>query len=304
MEHVTVSAVSEIFSLLEVQKNIRALRTQMKTAAEDDAPLRRVDSQLARETDQTLKTWDVAAVFAYANASGLAPLDASLALAALAVGDAAYSELDARAKTEANKLGLAGLRQIRNAATVLWAKEQNTDSSDTIMKGAVPTFEATVEAMSVAQVKENEERGKAANTIFQTLWKAAEPIFADNESSPEVCPVRATPLADTAAGSASTIMQHIGKHLEELADYAAAKKALDKAMAAANWAHTQLAARLPALIGLLGDGDATLKADLISYQTCVAGWRFSKRMELGFMHRKSGPHSDPRGLNKVDPSAS
>lgn len=39
----------------EVQKNIRALRTQVKAASEDGTALQRVDTQLARETDQVLK---------------------------------------------------------------------------------------------------------------------------------------------------------------------------------------------------------------------------------------------------------
>lgn len=258
--------------LVEVQKNIRALRTQVKTAAEDDALLRRVDNQLVRETGQVLKAWDAASVLAHVNTSVLAPLDPTLALAALAAGDPTYLELEARAKAEENKIGLAGLRQIRSAAVVLWAKEQDSETGATITNGTVPTFENAIKAMSAAEIKEKDERGKAANTIFQTIWKAAEPLFADDVSSPKVCPVCATPLANTSAGSATTVRQHIEKHLEELADYAAAKEVLDQATDAANRAHTRLAATIPALIGLLGDGDATLKADLISYQTGVGGW--------------------------------
>lgn len=49
----------------EVQKNIRALRTQVKAASEDGTALQRVDTQLARETDQVLKAWDAAAILAY-----------------------------------------------------------------------------------------------------------------------------------------------------------------------------------------------------------------------------------------------
>ncbi len=258
--------------LVEVQKNFRALRTQVKTAAEDEAPLRRVDSQLARETGQAVKAWNDAAVLAYANASVLAPLDATLALVALAAHDPVYIELEARAKAEENKIGLAGLRQIRNAAVALWEEAQEADSGATVTKGAVPTFEAAVEALSAAESKEAEERGKAANTVFQPLWKAAEPLFADGVPILDVCPVCATRVADTVAGSVPAIREHIATHLEELADYAAAKKALDEARAAANKAHIQLVAALPALIGLLSDGDAALKADLVAYQTGLASW--------------------------------
>lgn len=92
--------------LVEVQKNIRALRTQVKAASEDGTALQRVDTQLAREAAQVVKAWDSAAILAYANMSVLAPLDASLVLAALAAGDPAYLELEARAKAEENKIGL------------------------------------------------------------------------------------------------------------------------------------------------------------------------------------------------------
>jgi recombinational DNA repair ATPase RecF len=258
--------------LVEVQKNIRALRAQIKAAADDETALQRVDAQLARETAQVVKAWDSAAVLAHANTSVLAPLDPALALAAPAVDDPAYFELEARAKAEENKIGLAGLRQIRNAAAALWAEATDAESGETIVNGAIPIFDATVATLSAAESKETEERGKAASTVFQALWKAAEPLFAEGVPAPDVCPVCATPVADTAAGSPETIREHIAKHLEELADYAAAKKALDEARTAATKAHTQLVAALPGLIGLLGDGEATLKTDLIAYQAGVAGW--------------------------------
>ena len=189
-----------------------------------------------------------------------------------AASDLAYVELEARAKAEENKIGLAGLRQIRNAAAALWAEVADAENDKTVVSGAIPTFDATVVALSGATEKEAEERGKAASNVFQALWKAAEPLFAEDVSAPDLCPVCGTPVADTAAGSAEAIREHIAKHLDELADYAAAKKAFDEAKTAASRAHTQLVAALPGPIGLLGDGEAALKADLIAYQAGIAGW--------------------------------
>ncbi len=261
--------------LVEVQKNIRALRTQVKAAAEDKTALQHVDTQLAKETAQVVKAWDSPAVLIHANMSVLAPLDPALVLTTLAAGDPAYLELEARAKVEENKIGLAGLRQIRNAAAALWAEATDAESGETVVSGAIPTFDAAIAALPAAESKETDERGKAASTVFQALWKAAEPLFAEGVPAPDVCPVCATPVADTAAGNAETIREHIAKHLEELADYAAAKKLLDEARMAATKAHTQLVAALPGLIGLLGDGEAALKADLLAYQTGIAGWPHS-----------------------------
>ncbi|WP_225143656.1 MULTISPECIES: AAA family ATPase [unclassified Bradyrhizobium] len=258
--------------LVEVQKNIRALRTQVKAASEDGTALQRADTQLARETAQVVKAWDSVEILAYANTSVLAPLDAALVLVALTAGDPAYIELKVRAKAEENKIGLAGLRQISNAAAALWSEVTDAESGKTVVSGAIPTFDAALGALSAAVAEEAEERGKAASTMFQALWKAAEPLFAEGVPAPAVCPVCETPVADTAAGSAGAIRGHIAKHLEELADYAAAKKVLDTAKTAATKAHTQLVAALPGLIGLLGDDEAKLKANLIAYQTGIAGW--------------------------------
>lgn len=156
----------------KVQKNIRALRTQVMAASEDGTALQRVDTQLARETDQVLKAWDAAAILAYVNTSVLAPLDAALVLAALTAGDPAYLELGARAKAEENKIGLAGLRQIRNAAAVLWA-ETDAESGEAVVSGAIPTFDATVGAPSAAVVEEAEERGKHRVSGFVKCRRAA-----------------------------------------------------------------------------------------------------------------------------------
>lgn len=258
--------------LVEVQKNIRSLRTQVKAAAEDEMALRRVNSQLAKETDQAVKTWDEAAVLSHANTLILAPLDPALVLAALAADDLAYVELEARAKAEENKIGLAGLRQIRNAAATLRAETKEAESDEIIVSGAIPSFETAVATLLEAENKEAEERGKATSTVFQALWNAAEPLFAEGVAAPDICPVCATPVADTATGSAGAIREHLTKHLGELANYAAAKKTLDGAKSAATKAHTQLVAALPALIGLLGDDEAAFKASLIAYQTGIVGW--------------------------------
>lgn len=258
--------------LVEVQKNIRALRALIRAAADDESALQRVDNQLARETAKTMEAWDAAAVLGYANTSALAPLDPALALTALAASDPAYRELETRTKAEENKIGLAGLRQIHNAATALWTEATDAKSGETVVSGTIPSFEAAVATLSTAETRETEERVKASSAIFQELWKAAQPLFAEGVATPDVCPVCATPIADTTAGSTETIREHVAKHLEELADYAAAKKGLDEARTAATKAHTQLVAALPGLIGLLGNGEAAFKGDLITYQEGVAGW--------------------------------
>jgi ABC-type lipoprotein export system ATPase subunit len=258
--------------LVEVQKNIRSLRTQIKAAAQDETALQRVDSLLAKETAHAVKTWDPAAVLSHANSSVLAPLDPSLKLGALAIDDATYIEIDSRAKHEEDKVGLAGLRQIRHAAAALRTETMVKNSGVTVVSGTIATFDAALANLVAVEIKEADERGKSANSVFQTLWQAAEPLFADTIPTLAKCPVCETAVASTAAGSTEAIRRRIATNLEELAEYAAAKNALAEAKSAAARAHTQLLATLPVLIGLLGKDEAALQSDLTTYQAGVAGW--------------------------------
>ena len=124
--------------------------------------------------------------------------------------------------------------------------------------------------MSGAITNEKEERRKSEHAAFQALWKQAEAFFAEDADALDVCPVCTTPIASTAAGSTQAIRNHISQHLEELADYAAAKKALDGAESAVSRTKISLTSALTGLIRFLGD-ESTLKADLITYRDSVKG---------------------------------
>jgi len=262
----------QLAPLADVQKNLRSLRSQIKTALEDVTALRRVDSIIAQETAQEVTSWDSAAVLAHANTHVLAPLDPTLALKALTVCDPAYVELETRTEAEESEIGLAGLRQIRRAAASLWSETLDAHSAEKVVRGAIPDFDSIQCAVAVAERREIEERNKAAGTMFQALWKAAESIYAEGSVEQDACPLCATPIADTVAGSAEGIHDHVTKHLGELADYARAKKQLDDARMAATRAHMHLEASLLNLIGLLGDAHAELKSKLVAYQTRIADW--------------------------------
>ena len=257
--------------LVAVQKSIRLLRMQIKAAAEDERDLQRVDTQLARETAQLVRAWETTPILTHINKSILAPLDPVLTLTALATADGAYVALEARAEEEADKIGLAGLRQIRNATAALKAETTDAENGKVVISGAIPTFDMALVALSSATTREEEERKKSANAVFQSLWKAAEPFFAEGTPAPDVCPVCATPIAATATGSSEGIRIHIAQHLEELADYAAAKRALEEADRAVTKAHAALAVAVTALMTLLDD-ETSLKADLNKYQDTLSSW--------------------------------
>ena len=259
--------------LVEVQNNLRALRKKVKAAAEDTKVLDNFNTDLIEMTDQKLKTGSsVDEVLFYTNTHVLAPLDPTLVLKALDVLDPAYVELGVHVKKEENKIGLDGLRANRNAAADVWEKTVDSESGMPIVNGIVPIFDDAVKTLSAALEKKNEEYSKAAETVFQTVWKAAEPLFAKDAEAPVSCPICTTPITDTKLGSVEAIHSHVANHLEELADYAAAKEAYEKAKSAATSAHDKLLVSLRALINLLGPDDATLKSDLSAYQRNVEGW--------------------------------
>lgn len=258
--------------LVEVQKNLRALRTQVKSAAEDSSVLHLIDTQLGRETAQEVQAWDIPAILSYINTAFLRPLDPALSLTSLATDDPVYKELKIRATAEENKIGLAGLRQIHNAATALWMETKSPENDDLVISGAIHDFSAAVIRLITAEKREKEERSKAANCAFQTLWNAAQPFFAEGVTAPQNCPVCATPLDETAAGSSEGIRKHIGLHLEELRGYAAAKKMLDEANVAARTTHAELMRSLTGLIDLLVDETEGLKPSLLAFQSAIQNW--------------------------------
>jgi len=286
----SVATWLQLGPLVEVQKNIRALRSQVKTASEDMSALTRIDTQLANDTSQAVKTWDAGKTLEHINETFLAPLDPNLIIETLATSDPVYEQLKALVTEEEKQIGLAGMRQMRNAADAIWheptvAKDDKlgisaeiplSRSAELTAQPFIPALEEALKALSLAKAKEKEERGKAANAVFQQLWEIAEPFFDEGERVPENCPICNTPLQDTAAGSRGAIHQHITDHLEELSDYAEAKRSLGKANGTVTHARTQLKDALKLLLGLLDGDESELKEVVSSYSKSIVGWTQEK----------------------------
>ena len=263
----------QLSPLVEVQKNLRLLRRDVKAAAESTTEQDRIAGQLRTETAQAVHAWDDAAVLGFINSSVIGPLDPSLTLTTLAAGDEGYVEVGKRVEAEEKRVGLAGLKQIRNSVVALWQKTVPEDGGDAIVSGAIAAFGKALAVQADAKATEADERDKAAGTVFRSVWKEAEKLFADVAAAPDACPVCATAIGDTAAGSVPAIRDLLQTHLEELQSYNDAKAALEDAETAATQAHNQLVARLPAMIEHLSadDGD-WFKNALIAYQAGVSRW--------------------------------
>ena len=263
----------QLSPLVEVQKNLRLLRREVKAAAESTTEQDRFAGLLRAETAQNVQAWDDSAVLDYINTDLIAPLDPGLTLAALDAADAGYIEVGKRVEAEEKRLGLAGLRQVRNSAVALWQKSVSDDDGDPEYSGAIAAFENALSVLADATATETDERDKAAGTVFRSLWTEAEKLFAEGATAPKECPVCATAIGDTVAGSVPAIRYLLKAHLEELQSYNGAKTALDDAATAATQAHNRLVARLPGMIEHLSEEDPDgFRAALITYQAEIALW--------------------------------
>ncbi|WP_245416673.1 AAA family ATPase [Pseudochrobactrum asaccharolyticum] len=222
----------QLSPLVEVQKNLRLLRREIKAAAESTTEQLRLAGLLRAETDQTVLAWEDGAVIDFVNAIIIAPLDPGLALATLDVTDVGYVEVGKRVEAEEKRVGLAD-----------------------------------------AHAAEADERGKAGGTVFRSVWKEAEKLFAEGAPDLDACPVCATAIGDTAAGSMPAIRDLLKAHLGDLESYNDAKTSLDAAEATATQAHSRLVARLPGMINHLSDDEPDgFKAAFIAYHAGIVEW--------------------------------
>ncbi len=262
----------QLTPLVELQRNLRALRQQVKASAEDMSALEQIDVQLAKETADAVTEWHIDNVLEYINDEVIAPLDDTLNLGNLDQSDITYVAIVVAAEAEEHQLGLVGLKQIRNAAVAVYNQKENEDTGEMMVSGSLPSFEAAVESLTQTETKEAEEQAKAATAVFQDIWEAAEPLFAEGVPDLDACPVCMTDLTESKAGSIAGVRAHVAGHLAGLAEYATAKQALDAANVAATTAHRNLIAVLLALPALLGDGYEKLLEALDSYSAVVDPW--------------------------------
>jgi hypothetical protein len=268
--YAAVASWLQLGLLVEVQKNLRQLRAQVKEASEDQGELQRIDRQVGRLTGSKVAAWDEAKAVAYVNDAGIAPLDATLKLATLATDDTGYLELTRRVKAEEGKLGLDGLRLLHRTAGAIWATAK--EGAGEKPAGTLPAFEGAAMSLLEAVNREAAERAKAKDAAFEKLWQAAAPFFRVGAEMPETCPVCATPLDKTAAGGGEAIGDHISQHLAGLADYAAASQGLRTAETAAADARRRLLRSLDGLADLLHDGQAELEAQITKFRGAVDRW--------------------------------
>lgn len=115
-----ISAWFGLDQFLEIQKNLRALRRQVKQKAESTTERKERLLDLERITAKAVKAWDEAAVCTWFNDHVLAKLDKTLELAAISEDDAGYITLKERKAAEDEKVGLATLKRFLTQIEALY----------------------------------------------------------------------------------------------------------------------------------------------------------------------------------------
>lgn len=249
--------------LVQAQRSFRALRQAVRALVESQDEMRLINTQLERETRGALKVWNGEAVVAFCNGL-IGPLDHTLELAALDSGDPVYVELCRRAEVEDKAIGLDGLRQIVRSAAAVYTPPAGASEDAKLPSGHLANFLVKIGEAQAAEESEAKERAVAANAVFESLWRVAEPLFKDEGKAPTTCPICATPIVESPVQSVAGVREHLARHRAEVAQYARAKAAADAARADLRATRIELIAGLKALGPLVQSGDAGLHADLES----------------------------------------
>jgi energy-coupling factor transporter ATP-binding protein EcfA2 len=263
----------QLGALVDVQHNLRDLRKKVKATADDRAAVNQIDVQLGRKTANAVRQWDDTGVLAHAN-SLVAGVSDAISLVSLSTTDDGFLFVKQAAEAEEKQLGIEGLRQIRRAAALVADEQEDPENPEaTFATGLVEQVSNAIAAQALAAENERTERGVAASAMFDDLWKSAEALFAADAEPLETCPVCATPITDTAAGSIASIRDHLATHRAELADYATARAALATANQTLARIHEQLKNALAALSPLLPNDEAALKTAVDAYLVAVEAWK-------------------------------
>jgi hypothetical protein len=257
--------------LLTIQKNLRALRKQVKQRAESTTERQERLRDLARITGNTMKEWDEANVCNWLNHEVIWKLDNTLTLAVLSATDTGYRELKRRKAVADETLGIASLKRF---LTQLEALGQQPSDEGENAAGAIVAFENSVTTYNTAASKEVEERGRASQTVFSSVWEAAKTIFENKEIPLDACPVCDTQFSATPHGSRDAIQLDLTTKLSDLAAYRDAQTAQTTAAQTLSQSRSFLVGYLETLTSnLKGTSYPDKIKSVEAYQQALATWK-------------------------------
>ena len=239
-----------LLPLLTIQRNLRILRRQVKQRAEFTTDRQERLRDLSRISGNALTEWDEANVCNWLNEQVLTRLDSTLTIGAFSAGDTGYQELKTRKALEDETLGITSLKRVLTKLETLYKPSPNQAEK---AGGAIVTFENAVSAYSAAASKEAEERAKASQAAFGSVWAAAKNILEGKGMHLETCPVCDTEFPATPHGSRDAIHLSLTTKLGDLAAYQQAESGRKTAETTLAGAYRVLGEDLAALTASLKD---------------------------------------------------
>lgn len=255
--------------LLNIQKNLRAIRRRVKELAESDRIVTLRVEDLKRATKNAVTRWSEAAVVSWVNDFILAPLDRTLTITKLDKSDLGYLEVTKRTASEADSLGLTALSELETAAKAIIERSEKEE------KGSLIEFEAACTRQKAAAEVQATEKAKAKDAAFHEIWTQAQKVFSDENIPIANCPVCDTALERTAKRSRQNIVTHIHANLEILKGYDTAIATLNDANSTLRNTYTKLKSDRDALLGLLRAGKLKSEEDSLKpYFKAVDSWKY------------------------------
>ena len=227
-----------------IQKNLKALRSRVKQSLESNSEIKERSRDIARATADNITSWDDSALCSWLNVEVLAPLDSTISLRHISELDPGFQELTRRKDVELDSIGIGQLKRLSNRLEPLIAQ------SDGGTAGMILAFEAATQSLQEASDREEEERSKASNAIFNQVWDSAKKLF-DGVAEFEACPICDTSFLSTPHGSRGEVHAGLSRKLSELAQYREAEKGVTSAKARLEKATSEVKTNLETAIPLL-----------------------------------------------------
>ena len=256
--------------LLIIQRNLRALRRQVKGKAESTTDRQERLRDLGRITGNALMEWDDVNVLKWLNEQVLARLDSTLTVATLSADDTGYKELKRRKVAEDETLGISSLKRLlRQIEAVSRPPAEHAGDAP----AAIVQFENTVTHYNTAVAKEGEERARASQAAFSGVWSAAKAVLECTDIPLEACPVCDMEFSATPHGSRDAVRLNVMMKLDELTAYEDAEKAVANAKETLLRGHRALRDNLAALTASLKDaGYADHSGAIDVYERALSIW--------------------------------
>lgn len=256
--------------LLSTQKNLRALRKQLKQRAESRTAFAERMRDLPRLTANGVKDWQETKVLEWLNAEVLQKLDNTLFFSELSKDDLKYEDLVQRKQAEELNLGLVSINQL---ISTLESVDKATPPEEKPTAN-VTAFENAIVKFRDAATQEEAERASASKSVFNQVWAAAKDIFANQTISLQECPVCETALPQTALKSPDAILLRLDTKLTGINSYRRAVQAATAAAAELNKTHGLFLTNLEDLNSKLEDTGYGHRARRISdYRDQIKAWR-------------------------------